>query len=309
MIGERGITLSGGQRQRVAIARALVVDPRILILDDATASVDASTEARIRVGLREAMRGRTTIIIAHRLSTIALADEVVVLDDGRVAARGTHDELVGDERRLPRDLRARPARARRHGGGRVSGPPGRARHLIDAAGGAQVDDWSWARTKRRLDGALPARAALQGAHGARDRLAARRHRRLARAAVPRRPHGRRGRGTATPARSAGSSPRSSRAGALGIALQLRADLLHRLDRRADARRPAQPPLPPPAAAVARLLRAEPRRRDHQPPDERRRGARPARHRRRHLARPEHADCSSAPRSSCSSSTGGSRSRR
>jgi ATP-binding cassette subfamily B protein len=94
VIGERGITLSGGQRQRVAIARALVVDPRILILDDATASVDASTEARIRDGLREAMQGRTTIIIAHRLSTIALADEVIVLEDGRVVARGTHDDLV-----------------------------------------------------------------------------------------------------------------------------------------------------------------------------------------------------------------------
>jgi ATP-binding cassette subfamily B protein len=86
MIGERGITLSGGQRQRIAIARALVVDPRILILDDATASVDATTEAKIREGLREAMRGRTTIIIAHRLSTIALADEVVVVEDGRVLA-------------------------------------------------------------------------------------------------------------------------------------------------------------------------------------------------------------------------------
>jgi ABC-type multidrug transport system fused ATPase/permease subunit len=94
VIGERGITLSGGQRQRLAIARALAVDPRILILDDATASVDATTEARIRVGLRAAMQGRTTLIIAHRLSTIALADEIVVLDQGRIAARGTHEELL-----------------------------------------------------------------------------------------------------------------------------------------------------------------------------------------------------------------------
>ena len=94
VIGERGITLSGGQRQRLAIARALAVDPRILILDDATASVDATTEARIRLGLREAMENRTTLIIAHRLSTIALADEVVVLDEGRIAARGTHEELL-----------------------------------------------------------------------------------------------------------------------------------------------------------------------------------------------------------------------
>ncbi|HET7137512.1 MAG TPA: ABC transporter ATP-binding protein [Gaiellaceae bacterium] len=92
MIGERGITLSGGQRQRIAIARALVVDPRILILDDATASVDATTESKIRGGLREAMRGRTTLIIAHRLSTIALADEIVVLEDGRVVVHGTPDE-------------------------------------------------------------------------------------------------------------------------------------------------------------------------------------------------------------------------
>ena len=95
IIGERGITLSGGQRQRVAIARALLLEPRILILDDATASVDATTEAKIRAGLREAMEGRTTIIIAHRLSTLALADELVVLDHGKVVARGTHEQLLG----------------------------------------------------------------------------------------------------------------------------------------------------------------------------------------------------------------------
>jgi len=94
VVGERGITLSGGQRQRIAIARALLIDPRILILDDATASVDATTEARIRAGLREVMKGRTTLIIAHRLSTIALADEIAVLDHGRIAARGTQAELL-----------------------------------------------------------------------------------------------------------------------------------------------------------------------------------------------------------------------
>jgi len=94
VIGERGITLSGGQRQRLAIARALVIDPRILILDDATASVDATTESLIRAGLAEAMRGRTTIVIAHRLSTIALADSIVVLEHGRIVARGTQDELL-----------------------------------------------------------------------------------------------------------------------------------------------------------------------------------------------------------------------
>jgi len=93
-VGERGLTLSGGQRQRIAIARALVADPRILILDDATSSVDARTEAAIKRGLREAMAGRTTFIVAHRMSTISLADEVVVLDGGRIIDRGTHDELL-----------------------------------------------------------------------------------------------------------------------------------------------------------------------------------------------------------------------
>jgi ABC-type multidrug transport system fused ATPase/permease subunit len=94
IVGERGLTLSGGQRQRVAIARALLAEPRILILDDATSSVDARTEAQIKAGLRKAMQGRTTFIVAHRLSTISLADEIVVLDRGRVVDRGTHEELL-----------------------------------------------------------------------------------------------------------------------------------------------------------------------------------------------------------------------
>jgi ABC-type multidrug transport system fused ATPase/permease subunit len=93
-VGERGLTLSGGQRQRVAIARALLADPRILILDDATSSVDATTEAGIKAGLREAMAGRTTFIIAHRLSTVSLADEIVVMDSGTIVDRGTHEELM-----------------------------------------------------------------------------------------------------------------------------------------------------------------------------------------------------------------------
>jgi ABC-type multidrug transport system fused ATPase/permease subunit len=93
-VGERGLTLSGGQRQRVAIARALLADPRILILDDATSSVDATTEEAIKSGLAEVMSGRTTFIIAHRLSTVSLADEVVVIDGGHIVDRGTHKELL-----------------------------------------------------------------------------------------------------------------------------------------------------------------------------------------------------------------------
>jgi ABC-type multidrug transport system fused ATPase/permease subunit len=94
MVGERGLTLSGGQRQRIAIARALIAEPRILILDDATSSVDATTEEQIKRGLREAMAGRTTFVVAHRLSTISLADEIVVMDAGRIVDRGRHEELL-----------------------------------------------------------------------------------------------------------------------------------------------------------------------------------------------------------------------
>ena len=93
-VGERGLTLSGGQRQRLAIARALLANPRVLILDDATSAVDSSTERKIKLALDEAMAGRTTLIIAHRLSTIALADEIIVLEHGRVQARGDHEQLL-----------------------------------------------------------------------------------------------------------------------------------------------------------------------------------------------------------------------
>jgi ATP-binding cassette subfamily B protein len=94
VVGERGYTLSGGQRQRIAIARTLLVNPPILILDDATSAIDVQVEQRIHAGLRVLMEGRTTLIIAHRLSTISLADRVVLLDQGRIVADGTHASLL-----------------------------------------------------------------------------------------------------------------------------------------------------------------------------------------------------------------------
>jgi len=93
-VGERGVTLSGGQKQRLAIARALLTNPRILILDDATSSVDTETEHLIQLALERVMQNRTTFVIAHRLSTVQLADQILLLDKGRIVARGKHADLL-----------------------------------------------------------------------------------------------------------------------------------------------------------------------------------------------------------------------
>ena len=108
LLGERGFSLSGGQRQRLALARAILADPRVLVLDDATSSVDATKEHEIRAALGQVMAGRTTIVISHRPATIALAERVVLVDEGRIAASGTHDELVATNERY-REVLARGA--------------------------------------------------------------------------------------------------------------------------------------------------------------------------------------------------------
>ncbi len=225
VVGERGITLSGGQRQRIAIARALLIDPRILILDDATASVDATTEARIRAGLREVMRGRTTIIIAHRLSTIALADEIVVLDHGRIAARGTQAELLEESplfreihehgllQQVRRRMSSAPGGTLRHalvshpcrcqgyaGSGWWAGVPRRKVASVEGLAGGQPPLGRPRRSGRGLvvaKDAAPARRArpprpsVPRPNGARRRHARRLHARRAPPAVSREARGRR----------------------------------------------------------------------------------------------------------------------
>ena len=99
LIGERGVKLSGGQQQRIAIARAILADPKIIILDEATSNLDTESEALIQKSLGELMKGRTTFVIAHRLSTIRKADQILVIESGKIAEQGTHDELIGQRGR------------------------------------------------------------------------------------------------------------------------------------------------------------------------------------------------------------------
>ena len=111
IVGERGYRLSGGEKQRIALARVILKDPKILILDEATSSLDSESEALIQDALKRVMKGRTSIVIAHRLSTILAADLILVIDRGRIVERGTHDELVAGDTRYARMFGAAEAAA------------------------------------------------------------------------------------------------------------------------------------------------------------------------------------------------------
>ena len=130
-VGERGVTLSGGQKQRVAIARTLLMDPRILVLDDSTSSVDMQTEYLIQEALQELMRGRTTFVIAQRLRTVQLADQILVLEDGEIVERGRHEELLAADGRY-RMIYDLELRDQEESGTRTDAPAG----APSSAGGA-----------------------------------------------------------------------------------------------------------------------------------------------------------------------------
>jgi len=111
IVGERGVKLSGGQRQRLSLARAIVKDPPVLILDEATSAVDNETEAAIQLALKEVSRNRTVLVIAHRLSTIVHADNIVVLESGRIVEQGTHSELLAMARAYSKQWTVQTARS------------------------------------------------------------------------------------------------------------------------------------------------------------------------------------------------------
>ena len=264
LVGERGLTLSGGQRQRVAIARALIAEPRILILDDATSSVDATTENQIKSALGEVMTGRTTFVIAHRLSTIALADEVVVLESGEIVARGHARRAARELAALPRDRREGPAGP---GVPHARGP--------GARGGGAVRDANRAGRLRHLISLLrPYRGRVLLMFVA----LLHRDRGRAGASIPRRPGDRRGHRAAGHARA--DADRDRVRGRCGPELghHLPADVPHQLGRPARAPGPQGRALRAPPAAVDRLLLAQQGGRPDLAADERHPGARPARDR-------------------------------